>query len=140
MAETTLPRGVRNNNPLNIRLSSQVFRGEVTNIYEKEFKCFRSMVWGFRAAFCIIRTYITLKGCKTPRQIIHRWCPDDSAARYVDFVCSRCNVDPDGALSFVSRLVMVALVSAMAKFETGVEFPQSLVDKGYQLAISNKST
>lgn len=139
MEKTSLPRGVRNNNPLNIRLSSQTFRGEVTNIYEREFKCFRTLVWGFRAAFCIIRTYITLKGCKTPRQIIHRWCPDNTADGYVDFVCKRCGIDPDVELSFVNRLVMVALVSAMARFETGVEFAHELVDKGYQLAVDVKS-
>ena len=51
---TSLPRGLRNNNPLNIRRSSQPWRGKVANPTDKDFEQFISMEDGLRAAFVIL--------------------------------------------------------------------------------------
>lgn len=139
MGQITQPRGVRNNNPLNIKRSSQVFLGETTNIYETTFKTFKSVVWGFRAAICIIRTYIMLKDCKTPYAIIHRWCPDETADRYTVFVCRKVGIDPNQEINFAQRTIIVALVSAMAIFETGVTFDNTIINDAYQKAIDLRS-
>ena len=40
MKKNELPRGLRNNNPLNIRRNSDVFQGEVNPGRDKEFKQF----------------------------------------------------------------------------------------------------
>ena len=48
------PRGIRNNNPLNIRRSpGQTWQGECPVQTDKAFVQFRSMKWGIRAAFII---------------------------------------------------------------------------------------
>ena len=41
MRNNSLPRGLRNNNPGNIRRNSDVFQGEKTS-YDREFKQFKS--------------------------------------------------------------------------------------------------
>lgn len=49
-------RGLRNNNPLNIRKSSTRYQGEVAGT-DPAFKTFKTMAWGYRAAFAILKTY-----------------------------------------------------------------------------------
>ena len=52
-----MSRGIKNNNPLNIRKSSVEFKGEVTPSRDKSFKEFRTLAYGYRAAFKVLRTY-----------------------------------------------------------------------------------
>ena len=47
MRNSSLPRGLRNNNPGNIRRNSDVFQGEKTSS-DKEFKQFKSMAYEYR--------------------------------------------------------------------------------------------
>ena len=53
-----IPRGIRNNNPLNIRRNGDHFQGEVVPGSDREFKQFTSMAYGYRAAFVILGTYL----------------------------------------------------------------------------------
>ena len=53
-----LPRGIRNNNPLNIRKGNN-WKGERPNQTDKEFEEFESMQMGLRAAFILLRNYMT---------------------------------------------------------------------------------
>ena len=46
------PRGLRNNNPLNIRHSADNFQGEIKGD-DKSFKTFSSMPYGYRAGFVL---------------------------------------------------------------------------------------
>lgn len=116
-----LPRGLRNNNPLNIRHSPDEFQGEDKCIYtrDKEFKRFKTIIYGYRAACCIIRTYL-LKDINTVRQIVARWCPDESAPAYTDFVCRKTGLKPHRVLRYADQDNIVSLVAAMSEFENGV--------------------
>ena len=44
------PRGIRNNNPLNIRRTNTVWQGMKEELTDKEFVEFISMAYGYRAA------------------------------------------------------------------------------------------
>lgn len=66
-------RGLRNNNPLNIRHSADVFQGEIKG-EDKSFKTFSSMPYGYRAAFVTLATYLS-RGWNTIEKIITRWAP-----------------------------------------------------------------
>ena len=73
-----MTRGLRNNNPLNIRYSSQnMWRGQVSECErtDGEFCEFVTMEAGFRAAFKLIRRYIREYRLTTPSAIISRWAP-----------------------------------------------------------------
>lgn len=136
MDKPNIPRGLRNNNPLNIKRSSQVFQGESSYNTDPTFKRFSNPVMGYRAAFCIIRTYVQLRSCRTFREVLFRWCPDEEVCvSYLDFVCKRVGVAPEHLVSLFDREEMVSLVSAMSQFENGV--PASLADvrQAYSLAF-----
>jgi hypothetical protein len=62
-----IPRGIRNNNPLNIRHNADVFQGE-TKGEDKSFKTFSTMPYGYRAAFVTLATYLS-RGWNTIEKI-----------------------------------------------------------------------
>ena len=76
MRNNNLPRGLRNNNPGNIRRNSDVFQGEKTSS-DKEFKQFKSMAYGYRAIFKILSNYYRNYKLDTIRKIIGRWAPEN---------------------------------------------------------------
>lgn len=129
-------RGLRNNNPLNIR-KGQHWIGESLNQTDKDFVVFIDMVYGVRAAFVILHTYMESYHINTVRMIIQRWAPpvENETDRYIAFVCDRLNVTPDTVLNWYHRENMIALFNAMSKMETGVELNQSIVERGYKLAL-----
>lgn len=54
MKKTELPRGLRNNNPGNIRRNSNVFQGEKIPSSDRQFKQFKTLAYGYRAVFKIL--------------------------------------------------------------------------------------
>ena len=78
-------RGVRNNNPLNIRRNpANQWQGLRPVQADKLFCQFKAMKWGLRAAIKLLDNYIR-RGAQTPRQIISRWAPpsENDTASYV---------------------------------------------------------
>ena len=83
-----LPRGIRNNNPLNIRKSAQPWQGQTGN--DGKFCIFESMEMGYRAAFRVLNTYNRKHNIYSVREIIYRWAPprDHNKTRaYIERVC-----------------------------------------------------
>ena len=74
MKSKGLPRGLANNNPLNIRKSTDVFQGEKKST-DSEFKQFESMAYGYRAAFRILYNYYHKYSLNTIEKMIGRWAP-----------------------------------------------------------------
>ena len=130
-----IPRGIRNNNPLNIRVGN-TWLGEVSNPTESEFEQFVNVLYGLRAAFCILRRYIRRYHSNTIRKIVSRWAPkvENDTDRYCDFVAQRCNVNPDAVIDYFDEELMVKIVRAMAKFECGEEISEDIIRKGYNMA------
>lgn len=69
------PRGLRNNNPLNIRHSNSAWIGASENQKDDAFVTFDSPQYGIRAAFIIISNYAKRYGLVSVRGIISRWAP-----------------------------------------------------------------
>lgn len=130
-----IPRGIRNNNPLNIRIGN-TWLGEVSEPTDPEFEQFTSMICGLRAAFVLMRRYIKHYRRKTIPAIIGAWAPsnENDTQRYIDFVCHRVGVNPDDEIDFGAADIMVKLVAAMAKFETGQELKREQIEQAYKLA------
>ena len=87
----TLPRGVRNNNPLNIRHGASSWMGARFRQTDPDFVQFRSIEYGFRAAFKIIYTYYHHYGLNTLQAIIGRWAPEseNETSSYVSAVLAQ---------------------------------------------------
>ena len=72
-------RGLRNNNPLNIRRTAIRWIGARIEQTDKSFVQFTSMAYGYRAAWKILQSYYE-RFCQqgkpfTVRNIISRWAP-----------------------------------------------------------------
>lgn len=133
------PRGIRNNNPLNIRKGNN-WKGERQNQTDKSFEEFVSMEYGIRAGFVLLRNYITgYSGKTTPfdtvRKIVKRWAPpsENATQKYIDFVAKDMNVSPDTKLSFKDKKTMVSLVNAMIFVECGQRVDRCTICSAYDL-------
>ena len=116
------PRGLRNNNPLNIRRDGQAWQGLCAVQTDRAFCQFKSMAYGFRAGFVTLHTYMTKHGLGTIGQIIRRWAPpsENNTGAYVRTVCELTHLDKDRPLSWSDEEVMLSVVQAMAYVENGV--------------------
>ena len=130
-----VPRGIRNNNPLNIRIGN-TWLGERPNPTDPEFEEFVTIEYGYRAAFCILRRYIRRYGKNTIAQIISTWAPssENATQKYIDVVAARMNLAPDIPIDYSDELTMVQLVAAMQFVECGVPADLKKVAIGYQRA------
>ena len=123
----TTVRGYRNNNPLNIRLSSNNWKGEIKPSADKSFCQFQTMAYGFRAAMVCIRTYITKHNCKTLQEIINRWAPWTDGNNPLNYAKKVMNTFPDTfpdketVIDYHNQNQMTKLVYAMAIVENGSE-------------------
>ena len=128
-------RGMRNNNLLNIRISTDKFQGEVQPSQDKEFKQFETMAYGYRAAFRVIRTYINNYKCDTIRKIISRWAPknENHTENYIRVVSERSGIPADDPVYADSREMMIRIVAAMSFVENGVEAKMSDVIQGWEM-------
>lgn len=134
MKNNELPRGLRNNNPGNIRRNRDVFQGEVNPSRDKEFKQFKTMAHGYRAVFKILSNYHRVYKLTTIRKMIGRWAPENenNTAAYVSLVSSYAGIGPDDPLSF-DREQMIRIVAGMSKVENGREADVSDVITGWNL-------
>lgn len=135
METKTLPRGIRNNNPLNIRIGNK-WIGEVESPTDKEFEQFVSMVYGLRAGFILLRRYINRYHLNTVRDIISRWAPptENNTTHYCCLVAARMNIGVLDVLDYDDEETMVQLVSAMCYVECGCEIDKEQIHEGYKLA------
>lgn len=130
-----VPRGIRNNNPLNIRKGSP-WQGLRTEQTDSEFCQFISMEWGFRAAFKVLFTYLA-KRVDTVDKIIRRWAPpsENNTENYITTVCKFGVLERHTLIKKSDKQKLCRLVWAMAKVECGQTLSFGLIENAYQLAL-----
>lgn len=119
--DKNLPRGYRNNNPLNIRISSNAWKGKVTPNTDGAFEQFISMPYGYRAALATMRTYITKYGLNTVAKIIERWAPanENNTLAYIKHVCEFTGLDPDMVVGRNDKDTLTKMAYGMSLVENG---------------------
>lgn len=140
-SSNTTPRGIRNNNPLNIRKGNS-WIGERYPQMDREFEEFQTIEYGIRAAFKLMRNYISGFGGRsvkynTIRKLIRRWAPptENATQRYIDFVCKEVDKDQNEVIFFSDRKLMVAICRAMAFVECGQWIDVAKFESGYDLLM-----
>ena len=143
-----MSRGLRNNNPLNIRHSADCWQGARKDQTDKSFVQFESMAYGYRAAWKTLQTYYyRLCGQGQPfnvQHIISRWAPpeENDTSAYIRFVvgASRLggkeNLLPPSNVAGYGKLSR--LMAAMTCMECGIPYAQvdtEAICKGYRLAF-----
>lgn len=112
------PRGVRNNNWLNIEYNvANDWVGEVGT--DGRYSRFSSPEYGIRAAAIILRKYYNGYGLKSVAGIIGRWAPatENNTSAYAIHVATRLGVTPTAMIALDD--VLPELIHAMAIHECG---------------------
>ena len=121
-----LPRGIRNNNPLNIRRTAKdEWKGLRAQQTDASFCQFESLEYGWRAAFYLLtRTYYHKYRLFTIRAIINKWAPpnENLTSTYIQNVCRLTGIPPDEPIGIPSDQPerWIALGVAMAIQENGL--------------------
>ncbi len=115
------PRGMRNNNPGNLKLlaGGKMWDGQIGT--DGEFAVFASRDAGIRAAQTNLRSYVK-QGIDTVEAIIGRWAPpsdSNDTPAYVARVAGALGVDPKAKLSLDAPGVLDKLSNAMFAHENG---------------------
>lgn len=129
-------RGLRNNNPLNIRENKRTdydWEGEAAGDFDAEFEEFVAPEYGVRAAVRILRSYAR-RGVITLEGIISTWAPDseNDTESYIKSVSKKTNI---GRFDIVTEKDYPRLLAAMIYHENGSQpYAMSVIEKGIALA------
>ena len=125
-----LPRGYRNNNPLNIDYYNAYgqrandWKGQIGVEPEGRFSQFRDLVYGYRAALVLLRGkgYIN-GGNDTIRKMISKFAPNNEnyTDGYITNVSRMTGINPDEQISRNDRDKLTRIVYAMSIFENGTK-------------------
>ena len=119
------PRGIRNNNPGNIRISNNQWRGKipVSQNTDGSFEQFESMEMGVRAAILNLLSYIR-GGTYTVKGIVSKWAPssENDTGAYIQFVVDCSGLRPDEGLNTYDRIKISKLLECMFLMENGTRF------------------
>ena len=132
----TIPRGFRNNNPGNIRISDMPWRGKIPRQDNTDgaFEQFTSMAYGVRAMAILLRTYIKRKGLDTIEKIIPVYAPatENDVEAYIQVVSLISGLQRDAVIDFTYD-DMHRLVHAMVYHENGRALPNGVFDKAWAM-------
>lgn len=116
------PRGIRNNNPGNIRWGDE-WKGLVPQAQrtDKSFCQFIKPEYGIRAMIIILRNYQRKHRLSTISGIINRWAPtnENDTQSYINSVAKATGVDPDQRIDTSDSRFMMKLLQAIIQHENG---------------------
>lgn len=131
----TEPRGIRNNNPLNIRWSVANNWDGMTGQDDKGFCIFKSPEYGIRAAAKTLDSY-KKRGVVTLGQIIGTWAPEieNNTSAYLNFVSNKTGFS-SGDVIVKEYGDYVPLLAAMIQMENGKQpYSAELIKRGIAMA------
>lgn len=128
------PRGLRNCNPGNIRITKDKWQGLRPVQEDKEFFQFTEMKWGYRALIKTLQNYHRLHGCRTIADFINRWAPkhENNTSGYISRVCKEMQVPTTYVPNVDDKTTMCALAAAISQVENGVPAVMSDVESGWE--------
>ena len=134
LPDMDLPRGIRNNNPGNIRVANNNWLGKIPieqntdSTYVngqlqvvKDFEQFNEFKYGLRAMIKLLQNYQYNHGLMTIREIINRWAPpsENPSNIYAMNVANAMGVGLDENIG-MNRETMRPMIKQMVKSENGV--------------------
>lgn len=131
--DCSIPRGIRNNNPGNLRVSGSQWKGKVPLHLNTDYNCqtgqivrsfeqFETWPLGVRALIVLLRGYIERDGLRTIQQIINKYAPpvENNTGSYVTRLASYAGISPTTPISF-NKESMRRIVRGIALIENGQE-------------------
>lgn len=134
-----LPRGIRNNNPGNIRHGANWLglNPNGRNI-DSAFCVFESPVFGIRALAKVLINYKKIHGLNTVRQIVSRYAPpnENQTAAYIQSVAKQLEVYPDTKIDIEERGVLTVFIKAVIRMENGIQpYSDEVIQEGIDLCF-----
>ena len=129
------PRGIRNNNPGNLRRSRDNWQGLRKEQTDPQFFQFKTMAYGYRALIRTLQNYRRVHGLRTIGDMIARWAPENEnhTAQYVRAVCQDLQVPATYEPDVDDRETMCALAAAISRVENGLPAVMEDVRAGWEL-------
>ncbi len=138
-ATGNLPRGLRNNNPGNIKLTAATWEGEVAG-NDGTFKVFATPEDGLREMGRLLAAYQTDHGLNTVAGIVGRWAPpsENDTDAYVAQVARALGVGSDAELDLRDPETLATLMAAMIQHENGQQpYSQAQLTSGASAALGD---
>ncbi len=119
--QNTVPRGIRNKNPGNLRRSKDPWQGLAERQGDIEFFTFKTPIYGIRALARTLISYQDKHGLRTIKQILGRWAPtnENNTPAYVRAVAASTGFDADQTLDVHRFDDLKPLVEAIIHHENG---------------------
>lgn len=116
-----LPRGIRHNNPGNIRRTKTAWQGESTLQDDPDFIRFDDAQHGLRALMKTLITYQEKYDIEHVQGLILRWAPpsENNTAAYITAVAERVGVKPMDYISVEIPENLIRLAQAITRHENG---------------------
>lgn len=123
MANFDLPRGIRNNNPGNIRLSGVKWKGQKLRQNDTAFVEFEEPVMGIRALMRLLLNYHLRYGLDSIESILNRYAPPEENAtdHYIHSVCREMGVKRREVVDLKDRGTLIRLARAIVRHENGAK-------------------
>ena len=129
------PRGIRNCNPGNIRITKDKWQGLRPMQTDGEFFQFTEMKWGYRALIRTLQNYRRKHGCQTIADFIKRWAPhtENNTSGYISRVCQEMQVPTTFVPDVDDKGIMCAFAAAISQVENGIPAVMADVEAGWEL-------
>ena len=132
------PRGLRNNNPGNIRNSDATdWIGEVKPSRKKDnvFEEFETMAHGYRALIKLLQNYRKKHKCQTIADFINRWAPrtENDTTSYILTVCRTLEVPSNYVPDVYDKSTMCAFAGAISLVENGLKPVMEEIEAGWAM-------
>lgn len=133
---SSLPRGVRNNNPGNIIYSASKWQGKLPKHQNKDrrFEMFIAPEYGVRAMIKLLQNYMN-KGINTIEKIINKYAPsfENNTKAYISKVSKDLKVSQSAKL-LSTKNTLRQLVFSITRLENGADcISNELFEKAYAL-------
>ena len=142
-----ISRGVRNNNPGNIRHSNAAWHGVADKQTDTGFVQFKEMKWGVRALARTLNTY-GRKRCAadgspidTLAEVITRWAPptENDTGAYIRAVAKSTGFKPDAILNLNDKATLRMMTKAIIRHENGSDpVDDHAIAEGVDLAFAGR--
>lgn len=140
METTQKSRGHKNCNPLNIKISTNNWKGKIKGT-DPTFETFTSCYFGYRAALLCLRHHY-FNGHRTISSLINKWAPnsENQTNRYVDYVSKSMRVNQDIEINWNAETIY-RLMFFMCIFENGYFFEDNALAVVIQkyITVSNNA-
>jgi hypothetical protein len=124
-------RGIRNNNPGNIKINSaNKWTGKVGSNTDGVFEQFTDMKYGIRASLKLLHTYIN-SGRSTLQKIGDSW--SDKDPNYVAFLVNSVGIGKDTAILIDDQATIKKIAQAIFDMETSRKFTDSEIDEAWKI-------